>query len=262
MANSSDGSPGAASGISMEIRTVLVAGSIGGFASWLYGIVVGEPVPGGFWGIFIAIFLGAFAAGIGVYVLTNTDTSAYARTLFFAALCGFAWKPVCDAGQAFIEQSIQQSQDEEAQDNANDLIALSSSLSEDGLSGQELAFRLEKINSLAQVTVDSISNVTDRKVRADIEAKVNASIESVSAVAPKNPVAVSRVLEDVGGKAAQKQQIDIAARSLVALDTLEETSIPENKQQYSGSRQRLENEAKRAVSPRIRRAATTTSGQL
>src|SRR5688572_19217252 len=86
-----------------EIRFVLALGAAGGVASWVYGLTVSNPVPGGRWALLVSILFGAFAAGLGVYVLTHTDTSAVGRTIFFAALCGFVWKPVVDAGRAFMD---------------------------------------------------------------------------------------------------------------------------------------------------------------
>lgn len=229
---------------------VLIAGGLGGFASWLYGIVMDEPVPGGVWGIFIAMILGAFAAGVGVYVLTNTDTRAFARTMFFAALCGFAWKPVCDAGKAFIEQSVQEYQDEAAQEMADELMSAALSLTND-LSEQEVAIHLEQVNSLAQATIEAMPNVNNPKVRRQMEADVNASMAVVESVAPKSPVNVSRVLENVGETAAQVRQPNITARSLTALDTLAETS-PQvaDRRVFSSAVKRLEtNATERAIQP-------------
>ena len=68
-------------------------------------------------------------AGIGVVVLANTDRSDFARTVFFAALCGFAWKPVCEAGRAFIQQAVQAKQEMAATELGDKVVELAGSLS-------------------------------------------------------------------------------------------------------------------------------------
>src|SRR6266568_9399581 len=148
-----------------EIRYVLIAGAIGGFASWVYGRVLGQPVPGGGWAIPVAIFLGAFAAGIGVYVLTNTDTSAVARTVFFAMLCGFVWKPVCDAGQAWIERTIEQKQDAAAEDAGNRVEELADNLAKTPV--EQLPKKLEEVHDAALAALESLPP-SSQKARREV----------------------------------------------------------------------------------------------
>ena len=203
MTKRTDDSSSPSANVRREVSYVLIAGSLGGFASWLYGIVMNDPVPGGVWGFFIAIILGAFASGIAVYVLTNTDTRAFARTLFFAALCGFAWKPVCDAGKAFIEQTVQQHQDESVQQLGDEVVDLTSGLT--NLSDAQLQLKLEQISGAAQSAVQALPNVNSPKVRRDVQAKVNAALADVQSVAPRQPETASRILQSIGETAAQNQ---------------------------------------------------------
>jgi hypothetical protein len=197
---------------------VLIAGAVGGFASWVYGLILGDPVPGGGWAIPTAIFLGAFASGIGVYVLTNTDTSAVARTLFFAALCGFVWKPVCDAGKAFIQQTIQQKQDASAEDAGNTALELAESLS--NTPPAQLANKLEQINDAAASALDSLPQVNNAKVRRNVETKINAALRHVSVVAPQEPQAASKVIQSVGETAARNQAAKVSGTAMMSLKTL------------------------------------------
>ena len=55
-----------------DIKWVLTAGALGGLAAWGYGLVLGDPSPGGMWAVPAAVFLGAFAAGIGDYKIMTT----------------------------------------------------------------------------------------------------------------------------------------------------------------------------------------------
>jgi hypothetical protein len=92
-------------GITSDIRRVLLAGAVGGLMSWVYakmsGLSIGQPV---YYALPGYALLGAVAAGLGVYLLASTVRSARERRLFFAILCGIAWKPVFDGGHALIEK--------------------------------------------------------------------------------------------------------------------------------------------------------------
>ncbi len=201
-----------------EIMLVLGAGAAGGFASWVYGKVFHQPVPGGVWAIPTAVFLGAFAAGIAVYVLTNTNTAQIARTLFFAALCGFMWKPVCDAGKAFIQQAVQQKQDAAVDEESNQAVALAESLS--NTPPAQLAAKLEQIDDAATSALDSLRQVNSPKLRRTVETRVSTALTMVELAAPKDPPTASKVLRSVGEAAAKNQAPKAAVAAEGALATL------------------------------------------
>lgn len=205
-----------------DIWIILAAGGIGGFASWVFGLVVGEPVPGGGWGILIGIFLGAFAAGIGVFVLANTDRSDFARMLCFAALCGFAWKPVCEAGRAFIQQSVQAKQEMVATEMADEAVELAASLS--NLPPAQLAARLEEVGNAAQDALEFLPHTTSPRVRRAVESKVNTALRSVTQVAPENPQVSARVIQSVGETAARNQAPAISQNAIDSMDRLARTN--------------------------------------
>jgi hypothetical protein len=94
-----------------ELTWILTAGAAGGFLSWVYAFAFGQPLPlhGGF-AVPACVALGIGAAFIGVYVIANTDTSAFLRAAGFALLCGFSWKPIYDAGSALITQHTNERQ--------------------------------------------------------------------------------------------------------------------------------------------------------
>src|ERR1700749_4345514 len=77
----------------LRLLAIVAAGAVGGFLFWVIAELTGTsplPVSAGFWTIPALMFLGAFAAAIGVYVLTASDTSAI-KTYVFASLCGICW---------------------------------------------------------------------------------------------------------------------------------------------------------------------------
>jgi len=205
-----------------EVKFVLMAGAIGGFASWAYGLVLGQPVPGDGWAIPVAIFLGAFAAGIGVYVLTNTDTSAVARTVFFAMLCGFVWKPVCDAGKALIDHTIEQRQDATAEDAGKRVQELADNLAKTPV--DQLTKNLEEVNDAAMAAVEALPQARSQKTRREVETKLSAALLMVSQVAGKNPQAAAKVIQSVGDTPAKNQAIKVSNTALMSLDRLAETN--------------------------------------
>jgi predicted Fe-Mo cluster-binding NifX family protein len=55
---------------------------------------------GGLRGIFVACFGGICAAGIGVFVLANSNTADRFRLLFFSVVCGFSYPVVLEAAKS------------------------------------------------------------------------------------------------------------------------------------------------------------------
>ena len=204
------------------IRLVLIAGAIGGFTSWVFGLVVRDPIAGGIWALPTAMVLGAFAAGISVYVLTNTDTSACARTIFFAVLCGFVWKPVCDAGKAFIQQTIQHEHDASVEASGSKALELATGLPATSPALQPT--KLEEIHDLAVAALDALPQVNSPKTRQDVEAKVASALKFVGEVAPQHPQVASRVIQSVGETAARNQSPKVANEAAASLENLASTN--------------------------------------
>jgi len=200
-----------------DIKLLALAGAVGGFASWVFGLVTDEPVPGGLWAVPASIFLGAFAACVGIYV-TNPDTSRFARTLIFAALCGFCWKPVCDAGKATIELAMQQKQDAAAQEQADEVAQLADTLAQ--TPSDQLAAKLDEVDNAAQAALEALPHVTSSKVRRDVESKVNAALQAVTQVAQKNPQTAARVIQSVGESAVHNQTPKVTATAMTSLESL------------------------------------------
>lgn len=97
-----------------EVRYVMLAGAAGGLLSWVNAQVLLQPDQLEWWkAVPFSVALGAGAAPIGVYVVANVDMRSPIRSLVFAMLCGFAWKPVFEAGSALISQQATRSNDKQ-----------------------------------------------------------------------------------------------------------------------------------------------------
>src|SRR3990172_11409776 len=85
---------------------VLLLGAAGGLLAWLYSQTVGQPAALVWWqAIPAGVLLGAGASFVGVYLLANADVRDAKRCLALAMICGFAWKPVYEAGTALVKET-------------------------------------------------------------------------------------------------------------------------------------------------------------
>jgi hypothetical protein len=87
------------------MRVVIVAGTIGGFVSWVYSQTIGTPLalptaPA----IAACCILGAVAAIVSVYLVANSDVNNIPRLIAFALICGVFWKPVIDSSISYVNQ--------------------------------------------------------------------------------------------------------------------------------------------------------------
>jgi len=185
------------------IVIVLIAGTAGGFASWAYGWISGNPVAGGFWSLPLSLFFGAFAAGVGVFVLANTDTSAFGRLVFFAALCGFSWKPVLDAGTAFVKQSIteqaQHQSDLAASDEAEQIVGLAAALT--NASSEVVAQQFQSVAASLTDALESASTISDPKMSKQAQSNLTTAVRTLALVAPKAPSITIPELQKVSATA-------------------------------------------------------------
>ena len=90
------------------IGWIIFAGAAGGLLSWLYSLVLKQPLCDSVLLAFTcSIFFGIVAGGTGVYVFKLVDQSVFARTFFIAVLFGFVWKPVIEAIPAYVKKTTQ-----------------------------------------------------------------------------------------------------------------------------------------------------------
>lgn len=197
---------------------VVAAGGLGGILSWIYSLSVGEPLSLSLVPAFLsAIVLGMGAAFIGVYVLANSDTQTLMRTLGFALLCGFCWKPVFDAGKALVYTRIEESSVREAAEGLDeDLEALTDA------TGTELTLGIAAVEGATSDLIRSAGAVMDPRLRAEIRNLTSRSVAALGEVASQQPEAVATALGSIGTAAIESSRPDV---SLMATRSL--SSIPE-----------------------------------
>ncbi|RBP36085.1 hypothetical protein DES53_11834 [Roseimicrobium gellanilyticum] len=87
-------------------RYVLVAGVVGGLVAWLIAATFPgylDKQPSILLDVGKYLLAGGLAATAGVYVLANTDTTQFPRTITFAAICGLSWSAVVEATSGIVK---------------------------------------------------------------------------------------------------------------------------------------------------------------
>ncbi|MDH3254530.1 MAG: hypothetical protein OEM62_06020 [Acidobacteriota bacterium] len=191
-------------------------GGVGGLLSWVWSITVGEPISDSTTkAIAAALVLGMGAGFVGVYVLGNSDTKVLLRTLGFALLCGFSWKPVFEAGQALVTSRVESQAAHEALATVQaDLEAV------DTASGKELAVKLAQLEASSQELLKTRQHVSDRRIRRQIDDVVGKAIVTIDEMADEAPVESARALGSIAATATltdRSQFTGAAAESLTSL---------------------------------------------
>lgn len=211
--------------ISEEVRQrmrvapwVICAGGIGGVLSWVFSITIGRPaVLESPWQAIPAFAaLGMGAAFIGVYVIAHSDTRALMRCLGFALLCGVSWKPIFDAGDALVEQSIGRRADADVTrltaqlEQYNQILLLAS---EDELP--------EQIRHAANITAELLTTLpksNDPHLRKLAEVRIKQTVAALrKTIDHADPKEIAEVLAEVGMAGAVSGSPEVAhaaARSL------------------------------------------------
>lgn len=204
---------------------VLASGAVGGLLSWVYSLAVGNRLSlSGWQAVGASVALGVGASWIGVYLLAHTDTSDLARALAFALLCGFAWKPVFDAGTALVEKR-QVIKAEQKIAELEDAIAK--------LSDTQDGAQAEAVVKLAKDAIETTS-AADRR---SLDRRVNRSVGSLAATLAASPEvlpASAARLAEVGDVAIESGYPDAALslagvlRNAAATRAGDETQVAAN----------------------------------
>lgn len=193
-------------------------GAIGGLISWvLQAATGGHLLPfAWYWSVPAALLLGGGAAGIGVYVLANTDLTATGRALFFALLCGVFFRPVWRAGSDFINGAVSQSK---AQSQLSDVQASTQQLSQAVAAHQpqQVQTAVQKTGEATANLVQQSASVPDEEVRDELQAKSAKAVDAITAAASKAPSASVESLYKIGLAAKQTDQTTL---TLHVLDSL------------------------------------------
>jgi hypothetical protein len=101
------------------IGWIILAGALGGFLSWLYSLILKQPLcDSALLALTCSVLFGVVAGGIGVYVFNLLDQNRFARTFFIAIVFGFVWKPVVEAIPAYVKKTTLGFVESDAKDTA------------------------------------------------------------------------------------------------------------------------------------------------
>lgn len=203
-------------GIPNQNRTILlvcIGGALGGFFSWVYSIYLGQPLPLPWWGaVPTSLALGALASWVGVFVIANTDRSDINRLFGLAVLFGLSWKPVLEAGKAYITQLPQTSADHKISMLVQDSENLNKEL---GSVGSNL--RAEKVEEIKDATVVLTGLIlqTDNKNTKEVALnQIEANVKALDTLPGKEGVGAISEIGKAGLKAGESQ---IALQAITAL---------------------------------------------
>ncbi len=193
---------------------VCLFGGFGGLLSWVYSLATGETllITPSWSAAPAAIVLGIGASIIGVYLLANSDIQAVIRCLAFAALCGFAWKPIYDGGAALIQQQFDNASVAEWFNQvqaANDAIAQSPP--EEQAKSVEEATRsaVELLRVRPKISDPTLRQKTDQEIKRTLEL-----IEEFGKRQPDKATEAITTLSVAGSFAGSSEIAEVAAGSL------------------------------------------------
>jgi hypothetical protein len=200
----------------LRLLAIVGAGAIGGFLFWIIAkITATSPLPGitGFWTIPALLFLGAFAAAIGVYVLTASDTSAI-KTYVFASLCGLCWQLVIASGIRMIGNLNATSQS----DQVGSQTQLVQQADASG-SVQQLTTAVQQTTPLVTQALNSTAN-TDAEAKNQVVNNSKQAINQIQSASAKAPDASVEAIQNITVSAANAGTSSVALHGVQSLSAI------------------------------------------
>jgi preprotein translocase subunit SecF len=207
------------------IAIVTGSGAVGGLIAWVLQASTGGrllPFP---WyeSLPAALLLGGAAAGIGVYVLANTNLKQAGRAVFFAVLCGIGFRPVFQAGSDFLSGTLSQAK---AQSQSSDLQQSTQQLSQalTAQPPQEVQAAVQKTGEMTASLVQQSAAVPDEALKAELQANSAKAVDTIAAAAPKALGSSVQSLYQIGLAAKKTNQTNLTLHVLDSLQTIEASS--------------------------------------
>jgi hypothetical protein len=196
---------------------MLLAGATGGFVGWVYAEVAGHRMdlapP---WAIAASIVLGAGATLIGV-MLANPDRTDLLRAVAFAFACGVFWRPVYEAGAAYIARLPEVKREAKAADAAKHLDETLAGLSALPPDSPGAPTRVALAGRATAGLLAAAGKLKDADLRAEYEKRAAVAVEAIARVeVPAEQKAAA--LSEVGRQAAESGQTDVAVEAMRGLD--------------------------------------------
>jgi hypothetical protein len=224
------------------IGWIVFAGAVGGLLSWLYSLVLRQPLCDSVLLAFTcSILFGSVAGGTAVYIFKLVDQSVFARTFFIAVIFGFVWKPVIEAIPAYVKKTTQTFLDSKAEALAAKATASSEKLIPEG----DPANLKPQIKTTGDEAVKAVAALPDVKSSTDAHQAVTES--AVTAVGALRDVAIknedpsvkkeaTEALSKVGNAALSTQSYGVAN---AVSKSLEEVAAKNTDQTVKGQAQEI-----------------------
>jgi hypothetical protein len=235
-----------------RLLAIAVAGAVGGFLFWIIAKLSGTsplPVSAGFWTIPALMFLGAFAAAIGIYVLTASDTAAI-KTYIFAMLCGVCWQPIIASGVRMVANATASSQTAQlgSQTQLVQQAAASGNV-------QQLTAAVQQTVPLVTQALNATAS-TDTDKRNEVLNSSKQAITQLQSAATQAPDATVDALENISVTAANAGIPSVALHAVQSLNAIGlEASRTQNAAMVEKVRQSLSSIAEQSKDPSIQTAA-------
>jgi hypothetical protein len=204
-----------------EVTIIVVGGVIGGLISVLDAWAGPVPYPLTFSTLASLVLIpgvkGGVAAGIGVYLLTQLDSTQLVRAFFFAVTCGLTFPSILARGSSLADQATSQ------------------------VAGKTIAANAQRVQSTTpsgqtQLSTAAVSEITDASIailhatpRADEsdakfgESVVQQAVSSLGSNARESGDAGAvKALESIGTVAASQESRGPLDASLSALKTIKD----------------------------------------
>jgi len=208
------------------IGWIVFASAAGGLLSWLYSLVLKQPLCDSVLLSFTcSILFGIVAGGTGVYVFKLVDQSVFARTFFIAVVFGFVWKPVIEAIPAYVKKTTLAFVENDAKEIAAKTEETSQQLKPQG---NPEALK-SQIKTTSDQAVKAVAALPEVKSSSDTHRVVSDS--AVTAVAALGEVAIknndpaikkeaTEALSKVGSAALSTQSYGVANAVSKSLDNV------------------------------------------
>jgi hypothetical protein len=189
-------------------------GAVGGILSCVYAAAVAAPIEPLFSKCLASVVLGAGASFIGAYLLANPnmgEAGGSVRAFAFAVICGFAWRPVYDAGTALVDKAAKDRTDSAILSDVKASEAQAPELA--GVSAKELPTKIAETKTSALALIADAERAqkpeTKRRARMAAEKLIKSLAGPTAGNSPEAEDARLDALKEVGGKAALTKDMDL-----------------------------------------------------
>ena len=195
---------------SKEFFSITIAGAVGGLLTWLISQTSGGLDSNWYLTLPTGVLGGFIAAGVGVYLIANTDTSKLTRAIFFAALCGMSWQPILETGKNLVSKATI---NKSVADAANEIDKKVSNTTGQTASTADIQ---ALVSSTAKVA-DKLPSVSDPGLQSNARMTAINAIKHLKFLVPQNPDQAVNGLQEIGRRASASGSINLKSEAIEQL---------------------------------------------